>query len=62
MVGDERAKRTRRALGSGKDEGLKYAIHLLGSVTTFSWRTRACSLVDDREFISSFVELHQLDS
>ena len=36
----ERAERTRRAPGSGKDEGLKYAIH-----------ARACSykhnLVDD---------------
>jgi len=62
VVGDERAKRTRQAPGSGKDEGLKYAIHLLGSVTMFPWCARACSLVDDQEFISSFVELHQLDS
>jgi hypothetical protein len=33
---DERAERMRPAPGSGKDEGLKYVIHFLSSVTMFS--------------------------
>ena len=34
---DEIAERMRQARGSGKDEGFKHAIHLLGWVTVISW-------------------------
>ena len=33
---DEKAERMRRARGRGKDEGLKHAIRLLGSVPVIS--------------------------